>query len=77
MKIQKFYRGGESKHWHDISEDDVIAQTEVQGWYDKGTVITMLSRGEEIRTPYAVFRNAEIKQRRHLPNGFKTNAWRS
>ncbi len=69
LHIQKMYRGGSGNHWHDITEDDVIGQTEVQGWYERGTVLTLLSQGIEIRTPYAVFRNADVKQRRHVLYG--------
>jgi hypothetical protein len=65
MQVQKMYRRG--GNWHDITLDDLIAQTEILGFYDRGTVETLLARGEEIRTPYAVFRAVGITKRRFKP----------
>jgi len=72
LYIQKMYRGGSGNHWHDITEDDVIGQTEIQGWYECGTVLTLLPQGEKIRTPYAVFRAAGIRPRRSITHGSRT-----
>lgn len=63
MRVQKMYRGGQGNSWHDVTIDDAIAQTEVPGFYDRGTVERILSRGGEVRTPYAVFRAAGIEQK--------------
>lgn len=67
MRVKKMYRGGSGNTWHEITLDDAIAQTEVLGFYDRGTVESLLTRGEEMRTPYAVFRAVGIRQRRNIP----------
>lgn len=67
MRYQKKYRGGGA--WHEISEREVIAQTEKRGWAEPGTVLRILAGGEEFRTPYADFRDADIKPKWRLPYG--------
>jgi hypothetical protein len=66
LRVQKMFRGGDGNSWHDVTIDDVIAQTEVQGYFDHGTVTPLLEQGEEIRTPYAVFRNRDMPVKRRL-----------
>lgn len=67
MRYQKKYRGGGD--WHDITAYEVIAQTEKRGFADPGTVLQVLAGGEEYRTPYADFRDADVKRRWKLPYG--------
>lgn len=54
LRVQKIYRNGGS--WHDVTLEDAIAQSEVLGFYKRGTVEMLLARGERVRTPYADFR---------------------
>lgn len=54
MLYQKRYVDEEK--WIDVSKEDVVNRLEGAGYYYPGTVIDILNNGEQLRTPWALFR---------------------
>jgi len=57
-KLWKRYReepGALNGDWHETTESDIIKCTETNGYYSPHTVLSLLSRGAKVSTPWADF----------------------
>jgi hypothetical protein len=70
MKILKQYRddparleaAGEPVGWFETTEEECIKRTEEQGYWKKGSVLSILAEGNQVHTPFAIYKadNGEV-----------------
>ncbi len=58
MKILKKYKEANAK-WEEISVSQFKEETEGKGYWQRGTAVSMIQKGQEIFTPFAIYKLGE------------------